>query len=231
MTYAYLRVSGPEQARADRDGLPRQKESCLRHAIANRITVNRWFEEPGVCGAEDITERKALYELLEVVKPGDTVLIDKLDRLARHVGIQEYILLKLRRKKVTVITAAGENADSSDPTEIAIRQMFGVFAQLEAAMIQRRTAGARAKKRKLWREGKGPRCDGRKPYGEHKDPEKRALEIKGLEMIRANRTMASDDLAVKLDEAGIPTRSGRPWQGKTIRKIRTRLRAEAEMAA
>lgn len=235
MTYAYLRVSGPTQARDDKDGLPRQKEACLRFAVANNLTVKQWFQEPGESGSDDVMDRKALFELLETVKTGDTVLIDRLDRLARQVGIQEYILLKLRRKGVKVIsTSPSEKADATDPVDIAVRQMFGVFAQLEAAMIQRRTSIAKAKKRKLWREGKGPRCDGRKPYGEHKDPEKRAAEIRGLEMIRnADRAMTSDDLAVKLDEAGIPTRSGRPWQGKTVRNIRKRLRAEAakQMAA
>jgi len=226
-TYAYLRVSSEIQAKADKDGLPRQREAILRFAVQNKLTVNQWFVEPGVSGSEDITERKALFDLLEVVQPGDTVLIDRLDRLARQVGIQEYVLLKLRKKKVTVTsTSPAEKADATDPMDIAIRQMFGVFAQLEAAMIQRRTQNARSKKREAWRRGEGPRCDGRKPYGEASDPRQRAVEEKGMKVIRllAERGLGVTAIAAELNQMEVPTRTGRPWTGRTVWGIMQRER-------
>lgn len=213
MKYAYLRVSSESQARGDRDGLPRQKSSILRHAGV----IDQWFAEP-ISGTEDIQTREKLFELLQVAKAGDTVYIDRLDRLARNFGIQEYILLKFRVKKVEVVSIGGEKTSTTDPMEVAIRQMFGVFAQLEAAMIQRRTATARAKKRTAWREGSGPRCDGRKAYGEHIDQSRRAEELRGLEMMRKLRAAGRSyrDIAASLNASKVPSRSGSPWIARTV---------------
>jgi DNA invertase Pin-like site-specific DNA recombinase len=218
MTYAYIRVSGESQAQSGRDGMPRQRVSCADFAAKNRMTIDQWFEEP-ISGSEDIDKREALIDLLNTAKAGDTVLIDRLDRLARQVGIQEYVLLTLRKRSVTVLsTSAAEKADATDPMEIAIRQMFAVFAQLEAAMIQRRTATARAKKRAAWRRGEGPRCDGRKPYGEHKDPLRAAAELEGLKMIRelSEQGRRPNEIAMYLNDAMVPTRAGGRWHARTV---------------
>src|ERR1039458_135616 len=87
--FAYLRVSGKGQVSGD--GFPRQLTAIKAYASAHGITVVRVFEERGVGGAKDMENRPALSELMQALHSNGTrlVLIEKLDRLARDLMVQE----------------------------------------------------------------------------------------------------------------------------------------------
>ena len=91
------------------------------------------------------------------------VLIEKLDRLARDLMIQETILRDLQRRGVSVVSTMEPDLCSDDPSRKLVRQIMGCYRGVRTSMIVSKLAGARQRMRV--RTGS---CEGRKPYGERK---------------------------------------------------------------
>jgi DNA invertase Pin-like site-specific DNA recombinase len=89
------------------------------------------------------------------------VLIEKLDRLARDLMIQESILADMRRNGFELISVAEPDLCSDDPTRVLLRQMMGAFAEYERKVIVQKLRGAR-QRAKAARPGYR---EGRKPFG------------------------------------------------------------------
>ena len=90
------------------------------------------------------------------------VLIEKLDRLARDLMIQETIIADLRKQGFDFVSVSEPDLLQTDPTRVLMRQIFGAVAQYEKAMIVAKLRGAR--QRMKVKEGY---CEGRKPFGHH----------------------------------------------------------------
>lgn len=114
----------------------------------------RLFEEAASGGR---WERPELHRMLDQLRPGDTLIVWKLDRLSRSL---KDLLTILER-----VSAAGakfrsltEAIDTSGPAGRMLMQMLGSFAEFEREMIRERTrAGlheARAQGRALGRKPK-----------------------------------------------------------------------------
>jgi DNA invertase Pin-like site-specific DNA recombinase len=139
-------------------------------------------------------------------------VIEKLDRLARDLMIQEAAIADLQKWDFTLISVAEPDLMASDPTRILMRQLMGAVAQYDKSQIVLKLRGARMRKR-----AKEGRCEGRKPFGRD-DGERAALErMKGL---RAGG-LAFDRIADQLSAEGVPTRTGRRWHGVVINRILT----------
>src|SRR6185437_4002695 len=120
--YAYLRVSGKGQL--DGDGFTRQRAAIQSYAKGHNIRVVKWFEEQGVSGTKDLENRPALQDML-VALHGDgvrLVLIEKLDRLARDLMIQETIIGDLRKSGFDLISVAEPDLLQDDPSRKLMRQ-------------------------------------------------------------------------------------------------------------
>jgi DNA invertase Pin-like site-specific DNA recombinase len=208
--FSYLRVSGKGQVQGD--GLPRQRAAIRTYAKANGYSIVREFADEGVSGAIETTDRPAFAEMLTTLHANGvrTVLVERLDRLARDLMVQEAALSYFSQHDFTIVSVQEPDLMASDPSRIAFRQMMGVFSQYDKSMIVLKLAGARAKKRA--REG---RCEGRKPFGYYEGEQKvvermRALKKEGL---------GFDRIARQLNSEGIPTRTGRPWHGFAVNRI------------
>lgn len=107
--FGYLRVSSNGQIEGD--GFPRQRATIERWAAANGIIIVRWFEERGVSGKTDLENRPALQELMVALASNGvrTVLIEKLDRLARDLMVQETILAEFRKQGFEVVSVMEPN--------------------------------------------------------------------------------------------------------------------------
>lgn len=106
------------------------------------------FKDEGVSGG--LGDRPALAELYDYVYNSDnnvkTVIIYKLDRLARDIIIQETIIRDLENKGVSVISTK-EALDGFDKgTREMVRGMFGLIAQYEKWVITMRLRGGRRRK-------------------------------------------------------------------------------------
>jgi DNA invertase Pin-like site-specific DNA recombinase len=207
--FAYLRVSGRGQI--DGDGFVRQEQAIRQYAAAHGLEIVQVFREEGVSGTKDLESRPALLELMETVKEtGGTVVIEKLDRLARDLMVSESILADFQRKGITVVSVAEPDLCSSEPTRILMRQMMSAFAQYEKSMIVLKLRGAR--RRTKARTG---RCEGSKAFGSvegHRPIIERIMTLRGA-------GMAVDTIAETLNVEGLKSKTGGKWYGSSVRNV------------
>jgi DNA invertase Pin-like site-specific DNA recombinase len=164
--FAYLRVSGKGQV--DGDGFTRQLKAIKDYAAAHGIKIVRTFRDEGISGAKNLEDRPAFVEMMtELLSDGvKLVLLEKLDRLARDLMIQETIIGDLRKRGFDLISVMEPDLLKDDPTRILMRQVFGAIAQYEKSMIVLKLRGARARMRM-----KAGRCEGAKPFGYYEGEE------------------------------------------------------------
>ena len=119
-----------------------QSTAAQRRALAE-AGCGRVFEEAASGGR---WERPELQRMLDQLRPGDVVMVWKLDRLSRSLKDLLHLLEK--------IDAAGAGfrslTESIDTTTAAGRmmmQMVGAFAEFERAMIRERTSAGLAQAR------------------------------------------------------------------------------------
>lgn len=211
--FAYLRVSGGGQVKGD--GFTRQLLAIREYAKKHGITIARIFREEGVSGTKDLEDRPALGEMLEALHGNGTklVLIEKLDRLARDLMIQETIIGDLRKSGFDLVSVTEPDLLQDDPSRKLMRQVFGAIAEYEKTMIVMKLRGARNRQK-----AKTGRCEGRKPYG-HYPGEKRVVER--MRELRSEG-VAFDKLAERLTVEGFKTRKGTAWHGFSVQRILAR---------
>lgn len=142
--YGYLRVSGLSQADEKRDGLVRQEQAIRAFAKANGYTIMKIYRDAHT-GAKELEGRAAYHNMMADLRDLQTkcVIIERLDRLARSLLIQESIIADFQRHSYEIMSTCEPNLCSDDPTRIAFRQMLGVFAQYERSMLVLKLRGAR----------------------------------------------------------------------------------------
>ena len=213
--FAYLRVSG--KAQVEGDGFPRQTEAIRRYAAEHDIKIVRAYRDEGVSGTKDLDNRPAFADMMTALHSNGTklVLVEKLDRLARDLMVQETIIGDLRKNGFDLISVMEPDLLQDDPSRKLMRQIFGAIAEYEKTMIVLKLRGARARAR-----SKNGRCEGRKPFGYFED------EIETLARIKVLRAqgMGFDRIAARLNEEKISTRTGKPWHGLVVNRILTRAK-------
>jgi DNA invertase Pin-like site-specific DNA recombinase len=162
---AYLRVSTDRQAEEGL-GLDVQEQAITKWAKTNRHTIVSWHRDEGVSGSNGVDGRPGLLDALNAIESGEAtgVVVHNLDRLARTLTVQESVLALVWShggSAHAVNLGEVQRDDPDDPYRTAMRQMAGVFAQLERAMIVKRMRDGRRRKRQLG----GYAGDGPPPYG------------------------------------------------------------------
>ncbi len=159
--YGYLRVSGKGQIVGD--GFERQKECITKYAEQNGITIAKFYQEEGVSGVTTENNRPAFQQMIsDILKNGvRTIIVERMDRLARDFAVQQHLVVYLASKEITLIGADTDQditADiMGDPMKKALVQMQGIFSELEKNMLVKKLRNAR--RRKTNENGK---CEGRK---------------------------------------------------------------------
>lgn len=122
-----------------------------------------------------VAPRRQLDAALEFARQGDTVVVTKLDRLARSVTHLGAILATLEAKGVA-LRIVNLGVDSSTPTGRLMLNVLGGVAQFEREiMLERQREGiAKAKAEGAYK--------GRKPTARAKGAEIQALAAQGLSM-------------------------------------------------
>src|SRR5579863_8723769 len=158
--HAYLRVSGRGQI--DGDGFPRQLKAIREYAAGHDLKIVNVYREEGVSGTKESADRPAWSELMTALHSNGVrvVIIERLDRLARDLMVQETIVADLRKNGFDLVSVAEPDLMANDPTRILVRQMMGAVAQYEKSQIVLKLRGARLRKK-----AKTGRCEGRKPFG------------------------------------------------------------------
>lgn len=208
--FGYLRVSGKGQVAGD--GFPRQEKAIRDYAAAHDIKIVKVFREKGISGAKDLEDRPALSELMIALHSNGTrlVLIEKLDRLARDLMIQETIVADLRKNGFDLVSVLEPDLMADDPSRKMMRQIFGAVAEYEKSMIVLKLRGARIRAK-----AKTGRCEGAKPYGTLPGEAEVIERMKALQ----RSGLGFDRIAAALNAEGIKPRRGARWWGQTINNI------------
>ena len=103
--------------------------------------------------------RAELDTILSFLRAGDTLMVTRIDRLARSVADLERIVAQLRERGAH-LRATEQAIDTSTPAGVAFLQMLGVFAQFETAIRRERQLEgiAKAKAAGVYR-GRKPSVD------------------------------------------------------------------------
>lgn len=143
--YGYARVSSTDQDLSI-------QEAALRVAGA---TIIRSEKKSGTT-----TEgRDELATLIEFARSGDTIMVTRIDRLARSIADLAQIVRTLESKGVH-LKATEQPIDTGSPAGRAFLQMLGVFAEFETAIRRERQLEgiADAKRRGVYK-GRKPSID------------------------------------------------------------------------
>lgn len=143
--YGYARVSTLDQD-------PTIQEETLKAAGCEVIRSEK------VTGTKR-EGRKELDTLLEFIRPGDTLMVTRVDRLARSIGDLQDIVRSLKEKGVD-LKATEQPIDTSSAAGKAFLDMLGVFAEFETNLRRERQMEgiAKAKAKGVYR-GRKPSID------------------------------------------------------------------------
>lgn len=142
-------------------GLEVQKSNTSKFAEQNDYAILRCFAEEGVSGAEsNRAEWSRLIVFLEQNPDIRTVIILRLDRLARDLMLQESMIAELLKKNIRLMSVDEPDLCSKDPTRTMYRQIRGAISQFERSLISTRLQQGRMKKAES-----GKYSGGALPYG------------------------------------------------------------------
>jgi DNA invertase Pin-like site-specific DNA recombinase len=222
----YARVSSAGQVR-DGLGLPTRERLLRSWARREGHRLVRVVRENGGGGALPDAQRPGLLEVLDAVQGGDAeaVAVTSMDRLARALTVQEAVLSKvwaLGGRLFTVDSGEVLRDDPDDPMRTAMRQMAGVFAELERRLVVKRLRDGRATKR-----ARGGFDGGGVPYGERTERGARVVdeaEASAVERIRELRAEGRSyrQVCSELSSEGFRPRRGAAWQPAVVRRIALR---------
>lgn len=136
MTIGYLRVSTGKQHPAN------QKDEIERFAARKSITVDRWVTEVA-SGTKNRNERK-LGKLLNMLKPGDILIVTEISRLSRTLTEIMSIMGRCLEKGIVLYTTKeGYTFDNTINSKV-LCFAFGLVAEIERNLISLRTREALA---------------------------------------------------------------------------------------
>lgn len=223
MILGYIRCSTADQAKDDRSSLQTQTdviEGFARIRGADKYGV-QIYTDAGVSGAVKLAKREGGADLLASMKPGDTVIASKLDRMFRSASDAIDMFDLFRERGVDLVLFDISHEPVSGGVGKLIMTILAAVADMERVRIKERTAdGRRAKKARG-----GP--IGTVPFGYRKVGEGRAatLEIDEKEH-RAKYLMQEmysftglAAISRTLASRGLLSRSGKPFTPMAIRRV------------
>ncbi|WP_104577611.1 recombinase family protein [Ralstonia insidiosa] len=182
MFYGYARVSTQEQE------THAQTDALLKAGVGFIFSEKR--------SAASMAGRPQLEKLLRTLKRGDTVIVYKLDRIARSLKDLLRIIERIEEKGAQ-FRSLTESLDTTTPAGRMLFHMVGAFAEFERELIRERTrAGMEAAVRRgvklgrhyamsredeaeamrLWRQGTMTKSAIARMYGVHMSSVKRAIK-------------------------------------------------------
>ncbi|GHO71554.1 resolvase [Ktedonobacter sp. SOSP1-52] len=141
MKIGYVRVSKQEQHEA------------LQIDALKKVGCDKWFLDK-MTGSK--AERKGLDEALAYLRPGDALVVWKLDRAGRSLTHLIELLKVLQERGIEFISLT-EQIDTTTPGGKLIFHLMGALAEFERDLIRERTNAGLAAARARGRVGGRPR--------------------------------------------------------------------------
>lgn len=215
----YCRVSTSNQKE---EGTIELQENALKeYAEANGFELKKIFKDEGVSGG--LEHRPALAELfsyLEANNDIDSVLIYRLDRLARELYLQEHLIKKLEQLGKKLISTKEKDLASNDPMRKAFRQFMGIVSELEKAFITMRLSAGRVNKAKHGKYAGGGIAFGYEIRDKDLCKNETQIEtVKKIFVMRLVNGLGIREIARKLTELQVPSPRGGIWYPSSVKYI------------
>lgn len=233
MLLGYCRVSTQDQAAEDRSSLEQQENIIRGFAMAKGFAKfdTAVYSDPGVSGGIPLRERPAGKRLLDDVKPGDTVIAAKLDRMFRSSrdALMMSEIFKEKNIDLVLFNLGSEPVNRSGIAEFFFTIMSAA-AQFERVVIRERTlAGKEAKI------AKGGHAGGCAPYGYRIIGKRRDARLEPVETeqyvlakVRSWLTECAEisiaETCRRLAEEGAASRNGKPFFKMQVSRIMEQAR-------
>jgi site-specific DNA recombinase len=223
IAFAYLRVSSAGQI--DGNGFNRQIEAIEKFSESHGFKIKKIFRE-AVSGTTCETERPEFSKMISasIGNGWKTIIIERLDRLAREYRIQESLLIYMASKGIDLYSAAtAENvtkAISADPMKKALVQIQGIFHELDKSLLVNKLRKAREQ----IRTEKG-RCEGKRAYGSlpgEKEVIKRIRYMRRKPRGSNKRRRSFQSIADQLNIDGTRTRQNKQWTASLVYNVVTK---------
>ena len=217
----YIRVS--TQYQVDRASLPVQREELINYAkYALDITDCVVFEDAGYSAKN--TDRPDYQRMMARVRTGEFshLLVWKIDRISRN--LLDFAAMYAELKKLGIVfVSKNEQFDTSSAMGEAMLKIILVFAELERNMTSERVSAVMLSRANdgIWNGGKVPfgyayEKDS-KQFSIIEDEAQVVLHIYDLyESVKSLTTVAKS-----LNEKGVRSRTGKPWNPTTVRTMLT----------
>ena len=150
-----------------------QDLTAQRDALASLgVSAERTYVDHGLTGTN--RERPGLREALAACRGGDTLIVTKLDRLARSLPDAREILENLTRREVK-LSIGGSVHDPTDPVGRLLFNVLAMVAEFESDLIRLRTKeGMRVAKAKGRLRARQPKLNAPRSAPRRAAPRRRA---------------------------------------------------------
>ena len=218
----YVRVSTEEQA-AEGYSLEAQKSVLTDYCLAEGWDVQKVYEDDGYSGRN--TKRPAYRRMMEEIDEWDVILVIKMDRI--HRNSRNFMnMMDLLNKRGKMFVSSSEALDTSNALGRFVVDMIQRIAQLESEQIGERTyVGMREKAETLDTSDSPKRTMGfNPPYGYVIEEGSLVAVDDELDTVTAifrsyMEGSSMDAICRALNDAGIHTRRGNPWNKYNLRNI------------
>jgi DNA invertase Pin-like site-specific DNA recombinase len=220
---AYARTSTDRQT-DEGFGLDVQEKAVRTYCRANGLTLTTIYRDEGRSGSLDAGSRSGLADALCAIETGEAsvLVVPKLDRLARKLHVQEAVLSSVWRNLGAVHSAdVGEilQDDPDDPMRTAMRQMMGVFAELERGMI-----GCRLRAGRKIKAERGGFAYGSPGYGYRAENKSLVIDPAEAEAVKFAKRLRNEgksyrQIADALTQHGYKPKRAKVWYPSTVKAV------------
>jgi DNA invertase Pin-like site-specific DNA recombinase len=236
-TYGYCRASTRRQV----DSPEVQKQKVRDYAKYHNLGDVTFFVDTSKSGKIPWEERPSGMQMFQYLRPGDHVIIAKLDRAFRRLSDCVLILERFEKMgiKVHICNLLGGAIDLSSPMGRFMIHVLAAFAELERAFISERTKdGLAHKKNNNLRHSRFPgygfRWEKRKQGGRMirvrvRDDEERSVMRSIVSWRMQDNPWPWRTIVDHLKTLGIVNKEGRAWTEPRVRRAaREELRLQLQ---
>lgn len=215
----YVRVSTTEQVNGF--GLDVQRQAIKRYCKDHSFTLASILADEGQSGSNGLEARQGLATALALIEGGEpaSLVVYRLDRLARDLRLQLTVIEQLERAGHQVVSVTEPDVDGPDELRDLIRNLLGSIAQYERALIRGRMMAGKAAKI-----AKGGYGGGRPRFGYSAKDKALVPEDKEQETLSRVYQLRSEGLSLRqiafqLEAEGRKPKGGGRWHPVTIARV------------